>query len=277
MSKKLVRIAMPVVILLALTAMWLTSAVIWENTRKEIPQLLQLQKTKEQSFCSAEKIQAAISSSGANVEIRSVTELIRCQQNMAFSAESQFILEDANKAIGIIRDVVEEAEAKASAAAEEAQKNANSISGNVSDGGADSSVAPVNYGTAGRLVIPDLGINVAMYTTTVYDASQSQKYVDWADAAAYMPDWGASVLVADHNYQGFSATAGAVPGKTVAYVKTEAGSKQYICTANFAGHNAGMLVDGDYRDLSGDNAGGLTLYTCMDSWKNVRITFWQPL
>lgn len=275
MNKKLINIIPSVVVLLALVAMWLTSAAIWGNAQKEILQLLQLQEIRKQSFSSTEKTQAAMS--GVNVEIGPATELIRCQQNMTFNAESQSILEDANKAIGIIGDVVKEAEAKAAAAAEEAQKNANSNSGNGSDGNSGGSAGSVNYGTAGRLVIPDLGINVAMYATTAYDASQSQKYVDWADAAAYMSDWGASVLVADHNYQGFSATAGAVPGKTIAYVKTAAGTKQYICTANFTGHNAGTLVDEDYRDLSSDNAGGLTLYTCMDSWKNVRITFWQPL
>lgn len=134
-------------------------------------------------------------------------------------------------------------------------------------------------GTAGRLTIPDVGIDVALYSASLYGGSQG--IVDAHDSAAYMQDaWGLynSILIADHWNQGFGAIKGSVPDATKAYIKTSRGTIEYICVANFTGHNTGRdLTDNDYKRITNLYSDGLIMYTCNDHWSNVTITFWAPI
>ena len=134
-------------------------------------------------------------------------------------------------------------------------------------------------GTAGRLTIPDVGVDVALYNASLYGGSQG--IVDAHDSAAYMQDaWGLynSVLIADHWNQGFDAMKSSVPDATKAYAKTSSGTIEYICVANFTGHNTGRdLTDDDYKRITNLYSDGLIMYTCNDHWSNVTITFWAPM
>ena len=132
-------------------------------------------------------------------------------------------------------------------------------------------------GMIGRLLIPDVGVNVAVINVSCYDGRANQAVVDARDSAAWMADWGASVLIGDHNNQGFNAMKRAVPNKTKAYIKNGTTTKTYICVANFKGHNTGDITDNNFNSLRYSNAGGITMYTCNENSYNITITYWQPI
>ena len=124
------------------------------------------------------------------------------------------------------------------------------------------------HGFAGRLIIPDLGINVACFN------SKSQSTVDKEDSAVLFKK-GEATIIGDHKNQGFDALYNATVGLK-AYIVTPNGRTQYICTDVFDGHNTGKdLTDNDYNTIYKHNKGGIILYTCKDTWKNVQVVFFQ--
>lgn len=124
------------------------------------------------------------------------------------------------------------------------------------------------HGFAGRLIIPDLGINVACFN------SKSQSTVDREDSAALFKK-GEATIIGDHKNQGFDALYNATVGLK-AYIVTPNGRTQYICTSVFDGHNTGKeLTDNNYNTIYKHNKGGIILYTCKDTWKNVQVCFFQ--
>lgn len=133
-------------------------------------------------------------------------------------------------------------------------------------------------GSCGRLFIPSVGVDVAIFDTTLYDAKVSQPIVDANDSAAYMADcvpWWGFPVVADHVHQGFSAIKKSVAGETVAYMHFGDHVDAYMCTRVFRGYNEDTLTDMDGNPIKGTNPGGLCMYTC-NSDGTVTITFWQP-
>lgn len=133
-------------------------------------------------------------------------------------------------------------------------------------------------GMVGRLIIPDVDLDVAVIRASIYNGSHNQAVVDARDSAAWMYDWGAAVLIGDHNNQGFEKMKGAIPNVTKCYINNGDTIKTYICIKNIQGHNTGSsITDANYRSLSGDNAGGLIMYTCNENWRNITITYWKPI
>lgn len=133
-------------------------------------------------------------------------------------------------------------------------------------------------GSCGRLFIPGVGVDVAIFDATLYDAKQSQPIVDAEDSAAYMTDgvpWWGFPIVADHVHQGFAAIKKSVAGETVAYMHFGDRVEAYMCTRVFRGYNEGTLTDLDGNPIKGTNPGGLCMYTC-NSDGSITITFWQP-
>ena len=65
------------------------------------------------------------------------------------------------------------------------------------------------------------------------------------------------------------------PG-TTAYMETENGRQNYVCTKIFKGHNTGGLTDEEYNPIDDWNPGGITSYTCNGNWRNIVIVFFQP-
>lgn len=126
------------------------------------------------------------------------------------------------------------------------------------------------YPMIGRLTIPDVKIDVAIFKTN------AQKVVDAKDSAAYFRS-GDTDVVADHWYSGFERIRDCKYG-TVAYVDTGEKVIEYVCTEVILGHNTGKdLTDLNYVSiLTGKNPKGITLYTCVNGWQNVRIAFFEP-
>lgn len=137
-------------------------------------------------------------------------------------------------------------------------------------------------GNIGRLTIPSVGVNVALFNASIYDVGHSQGIVDRSDSAAYLydaDDYYGFDMIADHVHQGFNAIKWVTTGSTMAYIDYGTYTESYICTDMFIGYNGyggrtGMF-DANGSDVAGRNDGGLCLYTC-NSDGTITITFWQP-
>lgn len=118
----------------------------------------------------------------------------------------------------------------------------------------------------GRLYIPDVGIDVALYR------SNKQAVVDRKDSAAYfdLATHPYHMIVADHWNQGF-ATLEDVEEGMEAYITDKDGvTTYYKCVEVLDGHNTGHIItDSRYREVV--SRSDLLLYTCLDGWKNVRV------
>lgn len=86
-----------------------------------------------------------------------------------------------------------------------------------------------------------------------------------------------TTIICDHSYQGFSRIANCKVGDMAQIVLPDGAAIEYEVTANFTGHNTEKeLTDENGNDVVKDNLGGIILYTCLDSWENIRIVFLQP-
>ena len=126
-------------------------------------------------------------------------------------------------------------------------------------------------GMFGRLVIPDSGINVALFTDGEGEtlAEKRQGICDAEDSAAlYYDEEGA--VIADHNNQGFAALINVLPGQK-AYIITSDSVFELVCSKLIDGHNNNHkgLVDENYEPIN--NAGDFICYTCKETWFDVRI------
>lgn len=121
-------------------------------------------------------------------------------------------------------------------------------------------------GMIGRLTIPSLGVNVALF------ASNSQAVVDASDSAAYF-NFGSIIIIGDHQNQGFSAIRGAAPG-AVAYIDNGQTKRKLVCTGRSNGTNTGAdLLDSSGASVS--TRGGYVMYTCNSNWNDVTLAFFS--
>ena len=138
-------------------------------------------------------------------------------------------------------------------------------------------------GNIGRLRITSVGIDVAIFATSIYDLSHSQPIVDRSDSAAYMQDgcnYYGFILIGDHVHQGFGGIKKSVIGSTIMEIDNGSTIEKYICVDRFIGYNGykgvGGLYDANGNSVAGRNDGGICLYTC-NSDGSITITFWQPI
>lgn len=119
----------------------------------------------------------------------------------------------------------------------------------------------------GRLVIPSVGVNVALF------AAFSQATADAQDSAAYYP-FKNYMLVADHWNQGFWKIKRCSVG-TKAYIYRGTSIQTLTCTGICRGVNADY--DLLYEDGSSATTGsGTIMYTCNGSnYHDITITFWS--
>ena len=113
-------------------------------------------------------------------------------------------------------------------------------------------------GIHGRLRIPSVGINVAVFSIN------SQATIDARDSAAIYGGNGGTTI-ADHSNQGFSRIANCVPGSTVAYIDTPEGTQRYICSVRMTGHNVSTALTDDALNVF--TYGGLIMYKRRRCWK----------
>lgn len=135
-------------------------------------------------------------------------------------------------------------------------------------------------GMIGRLVIPDVGVDAALFESSA-DAASRQKVVDAMDSALYIPGTdGERDIIADHARQGFAQMEKAVPGKTLLYLNGSGTTKVFRCTTCEVGSgtNTGSdLLGEDGKSILVQKDGNLILYTCHGLWKSVSYTVWEPV
>lgn len=123
----------------------------------------------------------------------------------------------------------------------------------------------------GRLYIPDVSIDVALYYSIdqdVTDRDDSANIFTWYD---YLGE-----VICDHASQEFSKLFGVTCG-TTAYIEVDNGKTIHIkCVDVLDGYNTrtGGIVDTEYNTAHG--LASYMMYTCKDSFgDNVRIWLWE--
>jgi hypothetical protein len=133
----------------------------------------------------------------------------------------------------------------------------------------DKSADDYNYSNYyGRLYIPSVGIDVALY----YECSQ--EVVDMEDGAAIFDREGyEGLIIGDHNYQGFSKLSNISSGST-GYIKLADGEILNIQCIEYAqGHNTKSEIT--YTDGTIVSSGyDFLMYTCQYGWQNIGIWKW---
>ena len=125
-------------------------------------------------------------------------------------------------------------------------------------------------GMVGRLVIPSVGINVALYTdgegATVEEMLQN--ICDREDSAAFFCD-GMGYLIADHNNQAFQVLDNVSLGDR-AFILRGHSILSLACDLKMDGHNYGKgIVDAEGNFVSA--LSDYVCYTCQDNWNNVSV------
>jgi len=126
-------------------------------------------------------------------------------------------------------------------------------------------------GMFGRLIFPDTGISVALFTDGAGQtlAEKRQGICDAEDSAAlYYDEEGA--VIADHNNQGFAELINVLQGQK-AYIITADSVLELLCSRLIDGHNNDHkgIVDENYEQIR--NVGDFICYTCKENWLDVRI------
>ena len=132
-------------------------------------------------------------------------------------------------------------------------------------------------GTFGRLYLPSVNLNVALYKTDVSTGNEAQKIVDNKDSAAYFLIY-THQIIADHSHQNFHKIADIPVGEKAYIKKSDSEVIVYKLVQKFEGINA----ESDLTDLNGksvfDEKENLIMYTCykINEYENhVMITIWN--
>lgn len=124
----------------------------------------------------------------------------------------------------------------------------------------------------GRLYIPSVDINVALYD------GWEQEITDRKDSANYFQFYlnRNDKIIADHNYQEFSKLFNVKVG-TTGYIEFNDGHiKNIECIKVLSGHNTKTdITDKNGNSLIGKN--GYLMYTCQNGWENIHICLWKDI
>ncbi len=127
-------------------------------------------------------------------------------------------------------------------------------------------------GTAGRLVIPSAGINVALNLP----GEDAQATADAEDSACWMEYPGdLNGVIGDHVNQDFSVLFGVRPGDVCTIYKNGK-EHHYVCVSTDYGSNIETDVlgaDGESLFMRGEDR--LCMYTCANGWRHIFVTEWQ--
>jgi len=127
-----------------------------------------------------------------------------------------------------------------------------------------------NYaGFCGRLSIPNVGINVAMYNTLSQGVCDREDSACMFNLSSYY-----GYIIADHSNQDFSVLPYVTVG-TIGGIVQSSGDVVFIrCCEVFQGHNTGSrITDANYNCVFG--LYDYLMYTCLDGWTNVQVTQWS--
>ena len=127
-------------------------------------------------------------------------------------------------------------------------------------------------GTAGRLIIPSVGINVALNLP----GEDAQATADAEDSACWMEICGdLNGVVGDHVNQDFAALFRVRPGDTCSIFKSGR-EHRYLCVSTGYGSNiVSDVIDAEGNSLFEYGDDRLCMYTCANGWQNIFYVQWQ--
>lgn len=131
----------------------------------------------------------------------------------------------------------------------------------------------VANGALGRWIIPDVGINVACYS------SWEQSVTDAKDSANYMAYFNGIYLIGDHNYQGFNGLYHCTEGMH-AYMDRGETLQEYVCVAVIpnGSRSSNQLLDESGTPLENVYPrGSFVCYTCNYLINYITIVVFQPV
>ena len=129
----------------------------------------------------------------------------------------------------------------------------------------------------GRLYIPEVSINVALFDTSEITAKERQYVVDLPDSAA-MFYLGNQCVIGDHDLQGFQNIRDVIQDQTIAYIQKGDYTEVYICTESGDGCNTGKtIIDKNGDVIESRNDADLIMYTCNGNWQNITYTVWKEI
>lgn len=132
-------------------------------------------------------------------------------------------------------------------------------------------------GDVGRLMIPSVGVDVAVYYADETQGDYAQAIVDRQDSAVYTIWHGGIPYIADHWSQGFINIKDCKIG-TKAYLKRPGSIDVFECVEVTTGHNleTDMITeDGIY--IENKQGCDLCMFTCNGCWQNVWLVFFRTV
>lgn len=142
----------------------------------------------------------------------------------------------------------------------------------------------MKFGDAGRLVIEDVGITVALYTAYGEDLDYDQPIIDREDSAAWydFSSFGDEINgIVDHGDQAFSNLYYVSPKRSVARILHSDGTEEhYICTrVDPNSTNTGYsILDSNGSNVEGLDSDEIYMYTCNSSDPHdITLTFWKRM
>lgn len=128
------------------------------------------------------------------------------------------------------------------------------------------------YGTWGRLFIPSVDIDVALYQTPC--TPDAQPIVDAYDSAAYINTLDGAVLIADHSNQGFDKIVNLKAGDKLYIYRPDDSIETYVCQETCNGKNYTSKIC-DERGVASVQSSGIWCYTCGASSVDIIISKFQ--
>lgn len=136
-----------------------------------------------------------------------------------------------------------------------------------------------NFGEIGRFIIPDTGVDVAVYVISFdNDYGYSQGVVDRQDSAGMYLDT-PTQIIADHKNQGFEGIKNCVYGTRAYLLHGDGTYYEYMCTGvdpNCINDEYHLYTSGGV-DILSTNVGAMVAYTCNENWQHITMTYFTPI
>lgn len=134
-------------------------------------------------------------------------------------------------------------------------------------------------GDVGRLYIPSVGYQAAVYNCSNKSYNYKQRITDNKDSASYITCRGKkTAYIGDHNTDGFENMKKSIPEETYAYICKDDGTvDKYVCMEKHSkGRYTGTVYD--ENDVEIFNSGyDIAMVTCNGSYLSVTITYWNKI
>ena len=142
---------------------------------------------------------------------------------------------------------------------------------------ADDLTAQLTHGTGGRIEIASAGIGVPLYFVRL-EIDDVMKIVDAPDSAAYFWFKESVPVIADRNDQDFANLKNVRKGDTAVASFADGHSGEYVCNCVCYGTSTGTdILDNEGFSIAGTVTADLIMYTCVDGWQNVLLTYWKAI